>query len=408
MNPQFLQNLDLFGDFIETEQEFGIVIGSHQTLDTVAASLSLFLSLSKIGKKVQIVSVKEPLVEVSSLIGVNKIAKSFSGNTTKLVVSLPYTKGEVEKVLFTEASNTINFHLTAAADRTITPFETADIKLNFEGGAPINIITFGVGNLDELTGIVETQNTRIANIDNYQGNNRFGEIVLVSEVLSSLSEIIGKVIKELKLPFDVDIAQNILDGILFGTRNFTKQNTSPLAFESASNAMYQGAQRKGEERREQVFSGQNRQNRDQQRQNRPFDSAQGKQVRVSDTDFPALHMQGARVSQNQSQTNDNRRTTPMRNTQISNQPRSNAPFTQSQNVNELRKKIMEEDNNRQSSRFAPDKDLQDAKLDQEEQAPMPVEDFKESFEQPYIPPSNEDVPDDWLMPKVFKSSKNNN
>src|SRR3989344_6100774 len=117
MNPQFQQDLTLFSDFLETEQEMGIVMGGHQTFDTVAAALSLFLSLSQAGKKIQIVSVKEPLVEFSNLVGVNKITKNFSGNTTKLVVSLPYVKGEVEKVLFTEAQNTINFHLTAASDR---------------------------------------------------------------------------------------------------------------------------------------------------------------------------------------------------------------------------------------------------------------------------------------------------
>lgn len=417
MNPTITQDLALFSDFIETEQEMGIVIGGHQTIDTIAAGLSLFLSLSQAGKKVQIISVNEPLVEFSNLVGVDRITKNFSGNTTKLVVSLPYVKGEVEKVLFTEAQNTINFHLTAASGRVITPFEKADIKLNFEGGSPTNIITLGVGNLDELTGIVETQNARIVNIDNYQGNNRFGEIVLVSESLSSLSEIIGKIIKELKLPFDVDIAQNILDGILFGTRNFTKQNTSPLAFEAASSAMYQGAQRK-EDRREQGFTSTGRQSqqpdrfdrsgRDQQRQNRPFDSAQGKQVRVSETDFPALHMQGQRVSQNQNQgqINDNRRINPARNDQISNRQQTASPLSQNQNINELRNKIMEEDN-RQPSRFAPAEDIKDVQL-VEPQTSLPAEDIQVPEEQPYIPPNIEDVPDDWLMPKVFKSSKNNN
>ena len=412
MNPRFQQDLTLFSDFLETEQEMGIVIGGHQTFDTVAAALSLFLSLSQAGKKIQIVSVKEPLVEFSNLVGVNKITKNFSGNTTKLVVSLPYVKGEVEKVLFTEAQNTINFHLTAASDRVITPFETRDIKLNFEGGSPTNIITLGVGNLDELSGIVETQSARIVNIDNYQGNNRFGEIVLVSESLSSLSEIIGKVIKEVKFPFDIDIAQNILDGILFATRNFTKQNTSPLAFEVASNAMYQGAKRKEEARRE-SFQGTGRQSQQPDRFDRSLRDQQRQQVRpqqrVSETDFPAMHMRGQRSSQSQNQTqiNDNRRMNPVRNPQISNQPRFASPLAQSQSVNELRNKIMEEDN-RQQSDFAPTEDVKDAQLVAEPQISLPVEDFKAPEEQPYIPPNIEDVPDDWLMPKVFKSSKNNN
>lgn len=402
MNPSILQEITLFQEFLNEHQDVGIVIGTHQTLDTIAASLSLFLSLSQRGLKVQIVSKKEPTVEVSNLVGINKIRSNFVGNTTKLVVSLPYIKGEVEKVLFTEQPNFINFHLTAAEGRSITPFDTNDVKLSWEGGAPKAVITVGVGNIDEVSSFVDTQNAKIVNIDNYQGNSRFGDVVLVDEAFSSLSEIVGKIIKDLNMPFDQDIAQNILDGVLFATRNFTKNNTSPIAFESASSAMYQGAQRRNEEKSfNRQNQGQRGQNQDNRNQNRQRVSSSAPRVstsvspRVNENDFPAMHMQQRGISQNQ---NDNRR---FSNPSQANLASRQNPQMQEQDLNDVRNRISNE------SIQQPRGVYEDQNMDQNMRDDTP-QDSQMPQNQSYDSQNNEDVPDDWLMPKVFKSSKNNN
>ncbi len=554
MNPQFTQNLTQLSDFIIDSNEVGIVIGSHQTLDTVAAGLSLYLSLSQSGKNAQIVSIKEPLVEVSSLVGVDKIKKSFTGNTTKLVVALPYIKGEVEKVLFTEQADTINFHLTAAQGRTITPFDLNRVKLNWEGGAPKNIITVGVGNENELSDLIDVTNSRIVNIDNYQNNSKFGEIVLVDESFSSLSEIVGKILKDERLPYDADTAQNILDGVLFATRNFTKGNTSPAAFEAASNAMYQGAQRKveatmgqSEQRSSNVSqnrpfdstqgkgsnqpqigsTSQNRpndsasfgnnpqdrqgrqsrpydvaprpsmpqnqnsfdsQNRQQSRpfdptQNRqnvtqgqrrdsrnsfgqpPFDNSQGKQdrqnqnqnrqPRVSDNDFPAMHIQDIRnqikndprMQQNPRQNRGNQGfdnssfgqpqdRQDRQDKRNSNQPQYDAPFeapqgkpygdSQGKQDRGFDSNIQNQPMSSMEDNFDVQPPVEEAQIVSPRPMPEPAVTQAPSFDDPpfddaqgkqdkqmpepesFDNVSDEDVPDDWLMPKVFKSSKNNN
>lgn len=293
MNQQFTQDLVKLGDFLQNEGDLGIVIGSHQNLDTVASALSLYLTLFQSGKNIQIVSLKEPTVEISDLVGVDKIKSSFSGGNSKLVVSLPYTKGEVEKVLFTEQPNTINFHLTAAPGKTITSFDAKQVKLNWEGSAPKVIIAVGVGNIDELDGVVDVANSKIVNIDNYSNNSRFGDIVLVDDMFSSISEMVGKIIKDQRMPLDRDIAQNILDGILFATRNFTKGNTSPAAFEMASYVMYQGAQRKPENPKGQSNRPQPQRSNDQpkMRQNRPSES-QNRPSRSQRKSFDATQRPG--------------------------------------------------------------------------------------------------------------------
>lgn len=365
----FLQEINQFTEFVRTQDEIGIILGSHQNLDTVAAALSLFLSLKQAGKSVSIVSKKEPTVEISNLVGIDKIKKSFTGNTSKLVVALPYIKGEVEKVLFTEQQDKINFHLTAAAGRSITPFEIKDIELMWEGGAPSSIITVGVASLDEIADMIDSSSVKIVNVDNYHGNTRYGNIILVDDTASSLSEIVAKVLKDINLPVDIDIAQNILDGVNYSTRGFTKQDTSPLAFEAASFAMYQGAKRQDQR------SGQQRQPQPQRQQ------------RVADNDFPAMHFQQKPFDQAQGK-RDNR--------QDQNQKRQ---FQQDDQTD--RQQIIRNELANQPVRQAQDRPVQ--------QQPSPRQEDPKFMNEDVNMPSNVqnsgDIPDDWLMPKVFKSSK---
>lgn len=433
MNSNIGQEINLFREFLDRENEIGILIGSHQNLDTYAASLALYLSLVQSGKKVQIVSKKAPTVEVSSLVGIDKVKSNFAaGNNSKLVVALPYIKGEVEKVLFTEAPDTINFHLTAAPDKSITPFDISDVKLIWEGGAPNALIAVGVGSMDEIVSTADPNTVKVVNIDNFSGNSKFGDVVLVDENFSSLSEVIGKIIKDLALPMDIDIAQNIMDGVMFGTRGFTKSNTSPFAFEAVSAAMYQGAQRKGENIQREQNVHERPQHQDRPMQSRP-------QPRVNENDFPAMHMQNRGTSQQRNPIIPQRNQQPQARPQNM-QNRLAHPHSQPQgqrqqpqfgqnarDIEDLLRKINEENARRNASQShqnrndrsnmpqAPRENRQQYNQNPIIEDAQVVEDVKgipddmmPPQEDSYQPQRNEEVPDDWLMPKVFKSSKNNN
>lgn len=430
MNPQIRQEISLLRELISQYNDFGIVVGTHQNLDTYASALALFAALKQANKQVQVVSKKEPTVEVSSLFGIDKVKPRFTtSNTSKLIISLPYIKGEVEKVLFNEYPNPqnptrINFHLTAAEGRNITPFDKDDVELIWEGGTPSVIIAVGVGSMDEFLGFVDTNSAKIVNIDNYQGNTRFGDVVLVDEMFSSLSEISGKILKDLSLPADVDVFQNILDGVLFATKNFTKPNTSPLAFEAVSTAMYNGAKRKNEvsvirdDRVRQV------------REERSRRDSRQSESKVREDDFPAIHMLGRnddRQNPRDERRNEERKQNqPQRqfgngrdDRQTRNEQKSQRQFGQNSNdIDELIRKINEEnakrerDQRREERQVSRQDDRYQAQRVQNDQV---VDDESRSFqndqepeEKPYTPPDPSEVPDDWLTPKVFKSSKRNN
>lgn len=317
----------------------GILLGERMNLDTAGAALGLYLSLKETGKNPQIISVKEPIVEIANLVGIDKVKKSFSGNSNRVVVSLPYNKGEIGKVSYKEENDRINFYLTAAGGRSITSYDTNDINLIWDGSMPDAIFVFGVNNPAQIASYMNSNNpVKIINVDN--AGESFGDISIVNNAFSSVSEVVTKIIKELRLPISIDIAQNLLDGVLYGTRNFTKPNTSPYAFESAGILMQAGA------------------------------------VRVDNRNSGwGMFNQNKPSHQNQSRNNQNRN---------QNRPQQNQNIQVNQNLNRAEEAqgvvSKQADNN------------------------LPVEPNEPEAVQNQ-PADNQDIPDDWLMPKVFKGSQ---
>jgi len=75
------------------------------------------------------------------------------------------------------------------------------------------------------------KDTVVVNIDNKPENQGYGDILMVSTRLSSVSEAVANLILSVGLKMDLDIAQNLMLGLSVATNNFQSENTSPLAFE---------------------------------------------------------------------------------------------------------------------------------------------------------------------------------
>lgn len=240
----FVQNRDALYNLISGSNDVGIVISEQQTLDQMGAALAFYLSLQEAGKNPQAISKKDPIVEISHLVGIDRVKKSFDGLTRMVILSIPYKEGEVEKVSFTTEGSRMNFNIVGG-ENGISPFDIKDVRINRQGSTPSTIVTVGISREDELRDLFEpTPDTKIVNIDNKTMNTLFGDIVLVDPAFSSVSEIVTRLIEELSLPLDVDIAQNLLDGVIYATKNFSLPETTTYAFESAAVLIRQGALRK--------------------------------------------------------------------------------------------------------------------------------------------------------------------
>ncbi len=267
------------GQLLGKNTTVNIAVGNTAGLDEMAAALSLYLSLTQAGKTVSIASPKEPTVAISSLVGINKVKTDLGGGTDgDLIVAFPYKEGEIEKISYTLENGFLN--IVVKAGELGLSFDQKDVQYKRSGGSATSLLfVIGAPTLSSLGRLFDAEglkNTTIVNIDNKADNQGFGEVVMVSPKMSSVSEQIAELLITLNLPLDIDISQNLLSGIADATDNFKSPTSSALAFEMAGILMRKGAVRKSEQTAFNPMSLQQRpqqvrpQPRPQQQQPRPM------------------------------------------------------------------------------------------------------------------------------------------
>lgn len=231
-------------DILSKNDNIAIAVGKNPSIDEMAASLSLYLILKEANKKVVIGSPTQPIVELSNLVGIDKVQSRLDNQSGDLVVSFPYVEGEIEKVSYTLENGFLNI-IVKASDQGLA-FDEKDVKYSKGGEAFGVLFVIGTPNLSDLGDLISHDKlgeTKIINIDNNPQNQGYGDIVAVSANFSSLSEQVADIILSLGFRIDKDAAQNLLNGIMYSTQNFQSPSTSPLAFEIASLLMRNGAKR---------------------------------------------------------------------------------------------------------------------------------------------------------------------
>ena len=229
---------------IDKYTNISIVTRKDPSVDEMGAALSLYLSLKDSGKNLSIATPNQPLVEVSSLVGINEVKTTLGAESGDLIVSFPYKEGEIEKVSYTRDDNFLN--IVVKAGEAGLGFTEQDVKFVRGTTAPELLFVIGAPIVSELGKLFDPailKDTIIVNIDNKAENQGFGDIVMVSQRLSSISEGVGSLILSLNLKIDRDIAQNLMLGIAVATNNFQAESTSALAFEMAGTLMRTGALR---------------------------------------------------------------------------------------------------------------------------------------------------------------------
>lgn len=243
------QTISKLNEFLQSKQSIAVAVPKDANVDQMAAALSLHLSLASAGRQVIIASAESPLVELSHLVGIDKVKTSLGGQSGDLVVSFPYREGEIEKVSYTLEEGLLN--IVVKAGEAGLNFDQKDVKYTRSTSGPQLLFVVGASRVSDLGKLFDPQNlkeTTVVNIDNSTQNQGFGDMVLVSTRNSSVCELVANLILSLNLPMNTDISQNLLDGILSATNNFQNPNTSALALEMAGVLMKNGAQRESQVR----------------------------------------------------------------------------------------------------------------------------------------------------------------
>lgn len=247
--------LDRIKDLLEKNETIGIAVGKNPGIDEMGAALSLYLALKQTAKKVAVTCPTEPIVEVSSLVGIDKVKRAFDGDATgDLTVSFPYKEGEIEKISYTLEEGKLNI-LVKAGEKGLN-FNETDIEYKRDGGAPGLVFVVGTPRLSDLGTAFDMEalkDSKVINIDYKTENQGFGDIPLIGKNSSSVSELVASFIASLNLNIDVDIASNLMSGIISATENFQNPKTSPLSFEMAAFLMKKGAVRQINRKKQSVI-----------------------------------------------------------------------------------------------------------------------------------------------------------
>lgn len=229
---------------IEKYNNVAIVTAGDPSVDEMGAALSLYLSLKDLGKNLSIATPNNPLVEVSSLVGIDEVKTVLGAASGDLTVSFPYKEGEIEKVSYTRDDNFLN--IVVKAGELGLGFDQKDVKFTRGTTAPELLFVIGAPRVSDLGKLFDPailKDTVVVNIDNKADNQGYGDIVMVSSRFSSVSEAVANVVLSLNLKMDLDISQNLMLGIATATDNFQNPQTSSLAFEMAGVLMRNGALR---------------------------------------------------------------------------------------------------------------------------------------------------------------------
>lgn len=229
-------------DLLPTVNAVFILLPETAGRDAIAAGLALYLSLTQLQKNVIVIYPKSPLVALSHLVGLNKLVQKVGSKN--FVISLDYIDGSIEKVSYHIEGNKFNLVIEPRGEHVFDEKKvsysqsgiTADLLITLEAATP------------QTLGAVFSQNqslftTRpVVVIDHRTTNTQYGKINIVRPTVS-ISEIVAHLIKSLELPIDSDIASNLYDGVVSGSRNFSLSAAGADTFEAAAWLLRSGARK---------------------------------------------------------------------------------------------------------------------------------------------------------------------
>ena len=224
-----------------TAQTVLLTMPSSPNQDIVASALALYLSLKQSGKNVTISTSTLPIVRDSHLVGLDKITTEVGGNN--LVITLDVPESSIDKV----TSNTEGGHLNLIVNpaKGVVPITPENVKFTYSGASADLVLVLGAADLKDVGALAEKENElftkeRLVNISNQVGT--FGTIN-ITDPSSSNAELVTALLKELGLPMDMDIANNLMQGIESATNGLSSPNMTADTFEALAILYRTGARR---------------------------------------------------------------------------------------------------------------------------------------------------------------------
>lgn len=225
---------------LENSKSIVILLSKNPYLDQVAAGLSLYLTLEKSEKNINIACPSPMLVEYNRLVGVNKIVSGL-GDKNLVIKFKGYPAQNIEKVTYDIEEEEFRLSIIPKADAS-SPTQD-QVTIDYAGVSADTIILIGGGNESHFPDLKNEKfaNAKLIHIGKQDVSATSSrEVVSFTKQSSSVSEIVAEIIKEFNPKFTEDIATNLLMGIREGSRDFSHSWVNADTFKLASELMSAG------------------------------------------------------------------------------------------------------------------------------------------------------------------------
>ena len=233
---------DTILDNLTKAENILIVVSKTLGYDGLAAGLALYLSLIKLDKNVSIVAKAPTVGDAQSLYGVDKIGRAESVRNPVVVIDNAVETVDKITYFLDKTKLKVVIH-PLPGTQEITQDQ---ISVEYTSAPASIIFAIGVDNLYDLRSEFTHEQeispeAWILNISNLEPSQKFAQIDVVNTQAAGVSEVMARMLQDLALPVDEDIAYNLYSGVRASTNNFSPNLVSPISFEIASWLMKFGA-----------------------------------------------------------------------------------------------------------------------------------------------------------------------
>ncbi len=233
-------------DLIERSANILVMPSSPPDGDSLGSAVALYLTLTKLGKKVTVVCA-DPVPEVLQFLPMINTVQSELSVSPDFIITLDCEDAELGSIQSQVEDSKVNIILTAKKGQFSAEnvsFQNGDSKYDL-------IITVDTAATQQLGRFYEDNvklftDLPVINIDHHPSNEEFGRINYVDIMASATTEIVMGLIEEMeevteKSLFDEEVATLLLAGIITDTGSFQHSNTSPRSFANAAKLIKRGA-----------------------------------------------------------------------------------------------------------------------------------------------------------------------
>ncbi|MCL4364120.1 DHH family phosphoesterase [Patescibacteria group bacterium] len=244
MNNQQNNTLSRIAEVVNKGKSGVIIIPPNPSLDSIASSTAIYLSLTKIGKNVALACSQKP---TSDLIAADKFQSVIGAGGDSLMISFPYAEGAIDKVDYNIQGE--SFNLIVTPRQGFSKLNPNQVSFSYTGGVVDFIIILDSPTLNSLGTIYSENQSQftgkdIINIDRHLTNAYYGTINFVNKTASSISELALDALQSLRVELDRDIATNLYAGVAAATNNFTSYSTNADTFQNIATLLRMGAVKK--------------------------------------------------------------------------------------------------------------------------------------------------------------------